>query len=47
MGVSLFASAGVAGLAAAVAARPLLTNLIAGVQIAMTQPISFKRRCFR
>ena len=39
LGVSLFASAGVAGLAIGLAARPLLTSLIAGVQIAMTQPI--------
>jgi small-conductance mechanosensitive channel len=38
-GVSLFASAGVAGLIAGLAARPVLTNLFAGVQIAMTQPI--------
>lgn len=38
-GVSLFASAGVAGLVVGLAARPLLSNLIAGVQIAMTQPI--------
>lgn len=38
-GVSLLASAGVAGLAIGLAARPLLSNLIAGVQIAMTQPI--------
>jgi small-conductance mechanosensitive channel len=38
-GVSLFASAGVAGLAIGLAARPLLSNLIAGIQIAMTQPI--------
>lgn len=38
-GVSLFASAGVAGLALGLAARSLLSNLIAGVQIAMTQPI--------
>ena len=38
-GVSLFASAGVAGIVAGLAARPVLTNLIAGVQIAMTQPI--------
>jgi len=38
-GVSLFASAGVAGLAVGLAARPLLANLIAGVQLAMTQPI--------
>jgi len=38
-GVSLFASAGVAGIVAGLAARPLLSNLLAGVQIAMTQPI--------
>ncbi|MCB5176989.1 MULTISPECIES: mechanosensitive ion channel family protein [Microvirga] len=38
-GVSLFASAGVAGLAVGLAARPVLSNLIAGVQIAITQPI--------
>ena len=37
-GVSL-ASAGVAGLAIGFAARPVLANLIAGIQIAMTQPI--------
>ena len=38
-GVSLFASAGVAGIVVGLAARPLLSNLIAGMQIAMTQPI--------
>ncbi len=38
-GVSLFASAGAASLVVGLAARPLLTNLIAGVQIAITQPI--------
>ena len=39
-GVSLFASAGVAGLVVGLVARPLLTNLIAGIQIrATTQPI--------
>jgi small-conductance mechanosensitive channel len=38
-GVSLFASAGAASLVVGLAARPLLTNLIAGVQIAVTQPI--------
>jgi small-conductance mechanosensitive channel len=38
-GVSLFASAGVAGLVAGLAARPVLTNLLAGVQLAVTQPI--------
>ena len=39
VGVSLFASAGIAGLAIGLAARPALSNLIAGIQIAMTQPI--------
>ena len=39
LGVSLFASAGVAGIAVGFAARPVLANLIAGVQIALTQPI--------
>ncbi len=38
-GVSLFASAGVAGLVAGLAARPVLSNLFAGVQLAVTQPI--------
>ena len=38
-GVSLFASAGAAGIIMGLAARPLLSNLIAGVQIAITQPI--------
>jgi len=39
IGVTLFASAGVAGLVIGMAARPALSNLIAGVQLAMTQPI--------
>jgi small-conductance mechanosensitive channel len=38
-GVSLFASAGVAGLVAGLAARPVLSNLFASIQLAMTQPI--------
>ncbi|MGB6491410.1 MAG: mechanosensitive ion channel domain-containing protein [Methylovirgula sp.] len=38
-GVSLIASAGAAGIVVGLAARPILTNLIAGVQIAITQPI--------
>jgi small-conductance mechanosensitive channel len=38
-GLSLFASAGVAGLVAGLAARSVLSNLIAGLQIATTQPI--------
>ena len=39
IGGSLLASAGVAGIAAGLAARPVLGNLIAGLQIALTQPI--------
>lgn len=38
-GASLLASAGLAGLAVGFAARPVLANLIAGMQIAITQPI--------
>jgi small-conductance mechanosensitive channel len=38
-GVTLFASAGVAGIVAGLAARPVLSNFLAGVQLAMTQPI--------
>ncbi|MFD0391413.1 mechanosensitive ion channel family protein [Tistrella bauzanensis] len=38
-GVSLFASAGVAGIIFGLAAQPILSNLIAGIQIAITQPI--------
>ena len=38
-GASLLASAGVAGLAVGFAARPVLGNMIAGLQIAITQPI--------
>lgn len=39
VGASLLASAGVAGILAGLAARPVLGNLIAGLQIALTQPI--------
>lgn len=39
VGTSLLASAGIAGLVAGVAARPVLENLIAGVQLAFTEPI--------
>ncbi|HZH25586.1 MAG TPA: mechanosensitive ion channel domain-containing protein [Azospirillaceae bacterium] len=39
IGLSLFASAGVAGLVVGMAARPAVANFIAGLQIAMTQPI--------
>jgi small-conductance mechanosensitive channel len=38
-GLSLLASAGAAGLVVGLSARPLLSNLLAGVQIALTQPI--------
>jgi small-conductance mechanosensitive channel len=38
-GISLFASAGAAGLVVGLAARPVLGNLIAGIQIAITQPM--------
>ncbi len=39
VGVSLLASAGLAGLVVGVAARSTLSSLIAGVQIALTQPM--------
>jgi len=39
LGTTLLASAGVAGIIAGLAARPLFENLVAGVQIALTQPI--------
>lgn len=39
IGASLLASAGVAGLVAGIAARPVLGNFIAGLQIAFSQPI--------
>ncbi|MBN9562678.1 MAG: mechanosensitive ion channel family protein [Alphaproteobacteria bacterium] len=38
-GVSLLASAGAAGLVAGMALQPLLRNLVAGIQLAITQPI--------
>jgi small-conductance mechanosensitive channel len=38
-GVSILASAGAAGIIAGLALQPVLTNIFAGVQIAMTQPI--------
>ncbi|MGH7105639.1 MAG: mechanosensitive ion channel family protein [Acetobacteraceae bacterium] len=37
-GVSMLASAGAAGLVLGFAARPVLSNLIAGIQLAITQP---------
>jgi small-conductance mechanosensitive channel len=39
LGTSLLASAGIAGLVVGLAARPLLENIIAGLQIALTEPI--------
>jgi small-conductance mechanosensitive channel len=39
LGVSLFASAGVAGLVVGLAARSTISNLISGVQVALTEPI--------
>jgi small-conductance mechanosensitive channel len=39
LGTSLLASAGLAGLALGLAAKPVLSNLVAGLQIALTQPI--------
>lgn len=39
LGASLLASAGVAGLTVGLAARPVLSNLLAGLQIALAQPI--------
>ncbi|WP_294394425.1 mechanosensitive ion channel domain-containing protein [uncultured Sphingomonas sp.] len=39
LGVTLIASAGLAGLAVGAAAQPALKNLIAGIQMAFTEPI--------
>jgi small-conductance mechanosensitive channel len=39
LGTTLLASAGVAGIVLGIAARPLFENLIAGVQLALAQPI--------
>lgn len=39
LGASLLASAGIAGIVVGFAARPVLSNLIAGVQLAFTEPI--------
>jgi small-conductance mechanosensitive channel len=39
VGTSLLASAGIAGLAVGLAAKPVLGNLLAGLQLALTQPI--------
>ncbi|AAV89620.2 mechanosensitive ion channel MscS [Zymomonas mobilis subsp. mobilis ZM4 = ATCC 31821] len=39
IGVTLMASAGLVGLAVGAAAQPMLKNLIAGIQVAFTEPI--------
>ncbi len=39
LGTSLLASAGLAGIVIGIAARPAVANLLAGLQLAMTQPI--------
>ena len=39
IGITLFASAGIIGLVAGMAARPALSNIIAGIQLAITEPI--------
>ncbi|OZB64290.1 MAG: mechanosensitive ion channel protein MscS [Thiomonas sp. 13-66-29] len=39
IGTSLLASAGIAGVVVGFAARPVLSNLLAGLQIALTEPI--------
>ncbi|MDY0329363.1 MAG: mechanosensitive ion channel [Thiomonas sp.] len=38
VGASLLASAGIAGIVVGLAARPVLSNLLAGLQIALTEP---------
>ncbi len=40
LGTGIFASAGIAGLAIGIAARPTLETLLAGVQLALTEPIN-------
>jgi small-conductance mechanosensitive channel len=42
LGTGILASAGLAGIIAGLAARPALSNLIAGVQIALTEPITLE-----
>src|SRR2546430_3664125 len=39
LGASLLASAGILGVVVGIAARPLITNLLAGVQILFSEPI--------
>lgn len=40
LGASVLASAGIAGIVVGMAARPALSNLIAGVQIALSEPLA-------
>lgn len=46
VGASVLASAGLAGLVVGMAAKPTLSNLIAGVQIALTQPFRLEDAVF-
>lgn len=39
IGLSVFASAGVAGIVLGIAARPTLSSIIAGIQVALSEPI--------
>lgn len=39
VGASLLASAGIAGIITGIAARPIVENLLAGIQIAFTEPV--------
>lgn len=39
IGITLFASAGIAGIVVGFAARPVLSNIFAGIQLALAQPI--------
>jgi len=39
LGASILASAGIAGIVVGLAARPVLSNIIAGIQIALAEPI--------
>lgn len=39
LGASVLASAGIAGIAVGMAARPTLENIVAGIQLAITQPM--------
>jgi small-conductance mechanosensitive channel len=42
VGASILASAGIAALIGGLAVRPLITNLLAGIQIALTEPIELE-----